>query len=244
MEIVICNDDGWGMNGIRTLAEEMIKIGHVTIVAPDGARSGHGTCISTSKPLYLTKQEAESNHQIDVYTCNGTPADCAKLAIEVLFAERKIDLLVSGINHGSNASINLLYSGTMGACIIATEHHIPAIGFSLDDMSPDADMSKLKAWLVDITNHLIEEGWKPNLCYNVNAPKGDIKGLRWCRQSMGHWEKEYEPHTDEQGKTYYTLTGYYVNDEVGDDSTDIWALENGYISIQPISIDMTDYGSL
>ena len=137
MEIVITNDDGWGTGGLLTLIGEMRQIGHVTVVAPDSPRSGHGACISVTKELRL--QHIMHEDGLDVYTSNGTPADCVKLALEVLFAGRKVDLLVSGINHGNNCSVNIVYSGTMGACFVGAEHGIPAIGFSLDDHAMEAD---------------------------------------------------------------------------------------------------------
>ena len=244
MEIVVTNDDGWGTKGIRTLVAEMSKLGHVTVIAPDGPRSGNAACISVAKPMYLNRIEDECTNTVEVYTTNGTPADCIKFATNVLFKNRKIDLVASGINHGNNGSINLIYSGTMGACFVATEHSIPAIGFSLDDHAMDADFSGFQAYIPDITRMLLAKGFKPNECYNVNAPKGDIAGIRWTRQCYGHWADELEAHTDELGNTYYTLIGEYINHEPQDNSTDIWALEHGFISIQPVSIDLTAYGTL
>ena len=244
MEIVVTNDDGWGTKGIRTLVTEMSKLGHVTVIAPDGPRSGNAACISVAKPMYINRIEDECSGNIEVYTTNGTPADCIKFATNVLFKDRKIDLVASGINHGNNGSINLIYSGTMGACFVATEHGIPAIGFSLGDHAMDADFSRFQTYIPDITKMLIAKGFKPNECYNVNAPKGNIAGIRWTRQCYGHWADELEAHTDELGNTYYTLIGEYINHEPQDNSTDIWALEHGFISIQPVSIDLTAYGTL
>ncbi len=244
MEIVITNDDGWGTGGIRTLVAEMSKLGHVTVVAPDSPRSGHATCISVGKPIYVSRIDAECTENIDVYTTTGTPADCVKMAIEVLFKDRKIDLLVSGINHGDNCSVNLMYSGTMGACFVATEHKIPAIGFSLADHKMDADFSLFRPYLTQITQLLIQKGFADNGCYNVNAPKGEIKGIRWTRQCEGHWEKELETYTDEQGRTYYMLAGEFINYEPENNDTDMWAIAHGFISIQPVNIDYTDYNVL
>lgn len=261
MEIVITNDDGWGTKGILTLVVEMSKIGHVTVVAPDSARSGHGACISVAKELRLHKipikeltttfaqpfeemgiaapQQQEILHHMDVYTSNGTPADCVKLALEIVFAEKNVDLLVSGINHGNNCSVNLVYSGTMGACFVGTEHHVPAIGFSLDDHSMEADFRTMAKYIVPITEMLLKRGFSRSECFNVNAPIGDIQGLKWTRQSAGHWEKEYITHRDENGEPFYTMTGQYVNEEPTANDTDMWAVANGYISIQPVSIDLT-----
>lgn len=244
MEIVVTNDDGWGTKGIRTLVAEMSKLGHVTVIAPDGPRSGNAACISVAKPMFINKLENECTESVDVYTTNGTPADCIKFATNIVFKNRKIDLVASGINHGNNGSINLIYSGTMGACFVATEHGIPAIGFSMDDHSMDADFSRMQPYLTEIVKMLIAKGFKPNECYNVNAPKGEIAGIKWARQCHGHWADELEAHTDEQGNTYYTLIGSYINHEPDDETTDIWAIGHGYISIQPVSIDMTAHGSL
>ncbi len=244
MEIVITNDDGWGTAGIRTLVAEMSKLGHVTVVAPDSARSGHATCISVGKPIYIHRLDEECTPEVEVYTCSGTPADCVKMLIEVLFRDKPIDLLVSGINHGNNCSVNLMYSGTMGACFVATEHKIPAIGFSLDDHSLEADFSLFRPYLTQIVGLLRQRGFVDNRCYNVNAPTGAIRGIRWTRQCEGHWEKELETYTDAEGHTYYMLAGEFINYEPQDETTDMWAIEHGFISIQPVSIDMTDFAAL
>ena len=175
-----------------------------------------------------------------MYVTNGTPADCVKLAINALFDgdDRRIDLLVSGINHGHNASVNILYSGTMGACLVAAEHQIPTIGFSIDNHLPDADLHYFEAYIPSLTKRLLTE--KHN-CFNVNAPDGKIRCIRFARQGKGHWQKELETHTDENGITYYTLIGEYVNHEPEEEDTDMWCLNNGYIAVQPVTLDMTDY---
>lgn len=244
MEIIVTNDDGWGTKGIRALVAEMSKLGHVTVIAPDGPRSGNAACISVAKPMYLNRLDDECTDRVEVYTTNGTPADCIKFATNVLFKNKKVDLVASGINHGNNCSINLIYSGTMGACFVATEHGIPAIGFSLDDHAMDADFSLFQPHIANIAKQLIDRGFKPNECYNVNAPKGEIQGVRWTRQCYGHWADELEAHTDADGNIYYTLIGEYINHEPQEENTDIWAIEHGYISIQPVSIDLTAYESL
>ena len=242
MEIVITNDDGWGTGGLLTLIDEMRKLGHVTVVAPDSPRSGHGACISVTKELRL--QHITHEDGLDVYTSNGTPADCVKLALEVLFAGRKVDLLVSGINHGNNCSVNIVYSGTMGACFVGAEHGIPAIGFSLDDHAMEADFEYFKPHILPITQMLLQRGFMRNECVNVNAPVGEIVGTKWCRQCAGHWEKEFLTHTDADGGTFYTMTGQYVNEEPDAEDTDMWALAHGYISIQSVSIDLTRDGTV
>jgi 5'-nucleotidase len=198
------------------------------------------SAISTTTPMTLRQI------QPDIYLTNGTPADCVKLAINVLFNgdERRIDLLASGINHGHNASVNLLYSGTMGACFVAAEHGIPAIGFSIDDHNPDTDLSFFSPFILQITRHLLDTGFQRPVCYNVNAPVGPIQGTQWARQCSGYWEKEIQPHTDDNGNTYYSLIGTFVNREPDATDTDIWCINHHLISIQPVTLDMTDYALL
>ena len=247
MTIVVVNDDGWGTAGIRLLAKEMAKIGQVTVIAPDGPRSGNGAAISVVQPMYIKRVDEHDLNGAEVYTTNGTPADCVKIAREVLFANRKIDLLVSGINHGSNAAINAMYSGTIGACLVAAEKGIPAIGWSIDSHAMDVDLHWLQPFLVEITQHLLEEGIAPRTCFNINAPVGEIEGIRWTRQCAGHWEKELVPLTDELPEGVQRglkLAGQFVNDEPAATDTDIWAMEHQLLSITPLSIDWTDYGSL
>ena len=247
MNIVVVNDDGWGTAGIRMLAKEMTKLGSVTVIAPDGPRSGYAASISATKPMYLRRIEEHDLNGAAVYVTNGTPADCIKIAVEELFAGRQIDLVVSGINHGSNAAINAMYSGTMGACYVAAEKGIPAIGWSIDSHAPDVDLHWMQPFLADVTQHLYENGIAPRTCFNINAPVGEIQGIRWARQCIGHWAKELVPITDElpQGVTKgWMLGGEFVNDEPSATDTDIWAMEHQLLAITPLTIDWTDYGSL
>ena len=251
-EILITNDDGWGSKGILTLARQLSVLGHVTVVAPDGPQSGKSNAISVRSPLYLHKWfdshwgEEEWQRGVDVYTANGTPSDCVKLALDVLFAGdvSRIGLLASGINHGTNASINVIYSGTIGACFVGAEHGIPSIGFSLCDYAEDADFHYMESYLVEIVQQLLAKPIPYGTCYNVNAPVGNIQGVRWTRQCMGNWESEMEEHVDEKGEIYYWLVGSFVNREPEAKDTDEYALGQGYISIQPCTIDRTAYGSL
>ncbi|MBQ3633345.1 MAG: 5'/3'-nucleotidase SurE [Paludibacteraceae bacterium] len=247
INIVVVNDDGWGTAGIRMLAKEMTKLGHVTVMAPDGPRSGYGACISTGLPIYLRRVEEHDLNGAEVYTTNGTPADCVKLAREVLFRDKPIDLLVSGINHGSNAAINAMYSGTIGACMVAAEKGIPAVGWSIDSHEPDVDFHWLQPFLCEVTQHLYEEGIAPRTCFNINAPVGEIEGIRWTRQCVGHWANELVPMEGalpEGVLKGWTLGGEFVNDEPAATDTDIWAMEHQLLSITPLVIDWTDYGSL
>ena len=247
MNIVVVNDDGWGSAGIRMLAKEMTKLGQVTVIAPDGPRSGKSASISVETPMYLRRIEEHDLNGAAVYTTNGTPADCVKIAREELFADQPIDLLVSGINHGSNAAINAMYSGTIGACLVAAEKGIPAIGWSIDSHLPDVDLHWLQPFLCEVTQHLYEEGIAPRTCFNINAPTGEIEGIRWTRQCRGHWANELsvldEPLPEGVIKQW-KLAGAFVNEEPEATDTDIWAMAHQLLAITPISIDWTDYGSL
>ena len=243
MRILITNDDGWGTPGIRLLAAEMSRLGEVTIIAPDSPRSGHAACITVAKPLYLTPCESDIPG-VRLFTTNGTPADCVKLALDVVFADQKPDLLVSGINHGNNCSVNIMYSGTMGACFVGAEHGVQAIGFSIDSHALDVDLSFFRPYLLQLTEHLMAEGFHARTCYNINAPVGEIAGVRWTRQCRGHWAKEMLPHKDEAGRDCFMLGGEFVNEEPDAEDTDIRALADGFLSVQPATIDMTYYGAL
>lgn len=243
MRILITNDDGWGTPGIRMLAEEMSQLGEVTVIAPDSPRSGHAACITVAKPLYLYSQACDIPG-VRLYTTNGTPADCVKLGLEVVMADARPDLLVSGINHGNNCSINIMYSGTMGACFVGAEHGVPAIGFSIDSHAMDVDLTHLRPYLLQLTRHLLSEGFRPRMCYNINAPVGEISGVRWTRQCRGHWAKEMLAKQDTDGSTYYELGGEFINEEPEAKDTDIRALSDGYLSVQPATIDMTEYAAL
>lgn len=247
MNIVVVNDDGWGTAGIRLLAKEMTKLGKVTVIAPDSARSGFGAAISAAKPMFLKRVEEHDLNGAEVYTTNGTPADCIKIAREVLFPDQPIDLVVSGINHGSNAAINAMYSGTIGACLVAAEKGIPAVGWSIDSHEPDVDLHWLQPFLVEVTQHLLEEGIAPRTCFNINAPVGEIEGIRWTRECRGHWSKELIPLTDDLPEgvlSGWKLGGEFINEEPSANDTDIWAMEHQLLAITPLKLDWTDYDSL
>ena len=249
MEILITNDDGWGAKGILTLVRILTQLGHVTVVAPDGPRSGMSNAITVNQPIYLRQLEdanwgtEEWHKNATVYTTNGTPSDCVKLAIDVICSgdSTKIDLLASGINHGSNAGINVIYSGTMGACFVGAEHGIPSIGYSIDDHSPDADFSHMERYILELTRHLIEQKMPYGVCYNINAPLGALEGVKWTRQCRGYWTKEMIESTDEQGNPCYRLGGEFVNIEPDAVETDHWAMNNHYLSVHPCTIDQTAY---
>ncbi len=249
MNILVVNDDGWGTAGIRLLAREMTKLGKVIVVAPDGPRSGFGACLTTGKPLFLNPIDERDLNGAEVYVTNGTPADCVKLARDVLFKDEPLDLVASGINHGTNVGINTIYSGTMGACFCAAEHDIPAIGWSINSHAMDVDLHWLQPMIAELTRHLLDEGFPPRLCYNINAPVGEIEGIQWTRQGRCHWEKEMEPITPPSGgrgagRGGFQLAGVFVNDEPEAEDTDLWAVDHRKIAITPCSIDFTCYEAL
>ncbi len=241
MHILITNDDGYQAKGIQTLIRLMLPLGKVTVVAPDGPRSGQSSAITVGIPLRLKKITLAGLEEADIYACSGTPADCVKLALHTLFKEQKPDLVVSGINHGSNAAVNVIYSGTMGACLVAAENSIPAIGYSICNHSADADFSTFAPYIPKIALATLEKHLPYGVCLNVNAPKGEIRGVKMTRQTKGHWHKEYIEYTDPTGVPFFMLTGEFLNHEPEAEDTDEWALANGYISITPTTLDMTNY---
>lgn len=234
--IFITNDDGYHANGIKELAEVMRLFGDVIVVAPELPMSGMSSAISVDKPLRATKV-AEEDGYIE-FKCNGTPVDCVKLGFNHL-VDRQPDFVISGINHGSNSSISVIYSGTMGAAIEGCLHGVPSIGFSLSDYSPDADFTKAKMWVARIFQSVFEQGLPQMVCLNVNIPKGNIDGVQVCRQTAGKWVEELEKRTDPQKRDYYWLSGYFNNFEPDVEGTDVHALENQKVSVVPINVDMT-----
>lgn len=251
MRILLSNDDGWGAKGLDVLIAAMRRMGDVVVVAPDGPRSGQSSAITVTIPIRLNhiKDEPAGNglHSLSVYTSSGTPADCIKLGMQVLMRDALPDLVCAGINHGDNSTVNARYSGTMGAVFIGTEHNIPAIGYSICDYSHDADFSQLEPYILPLTRDILETvrtSGIDRLCWNINAPMGEIKGVRRTRQCRGYWDKEMKEYTDPTGKPFYMLTGVYVNTEPDAGDTDQYALAHGYISVCPTTIDMTSYASL
>ena len=241
--ILVTNDDGIDAPGLRTLIEIMRKIGNVVVVAPDSARSGSGHAITFTRPLRLKLIEKKNNYK--EYKCNGTPVDCVKLG-ELVVLDKKPDLIVSGINHGSNSAINVIYSGTMAAAIEGAIEGIPAIGFSLLDYSPDADFSATKKYIKNITEKVLSFGLPKGVCLNVNFPavsKNLIKGIKICKQAQAYWDEKFENRKDPNNQDYYWLSGAFVNYGNGKD-TDEWALANNYVSVVPIRFDLTDYKAL
>lgn len=237
--ILVTNDDGITAPGIRTLIKVMNLIGDVVVVAPDSPQSGMGHAITINESLYCKEEKINDGPQKE-YSCSGTPADCIKLAVHELL-KRKPDLCVSGINHGSNSSINVIYSGTMSAAIEAGMEGIPAIGFSLLDYNWNADFSSLEKYIMKICLMVLKSSIKKNLVLNVNFPDpktSSVKGIKICRQAKANWIEKFDKRKSPMGRDYYWLTGEFVNQDEGKD-TDEWALKKGFISVVPVQFDLT-----
>ena len=233
--ILVTNDDGISAPGIRTLISAMNELGDVIVVAPDSPQSAMGHAITINSTLQCNQVKIDDGPQIE-YSCSGTPADCVKLGINEIL-DRKPDICVSGVNHGSNSSINVIYSGTMSAAVEASIEGIPAIGFSLLDYSWNANFNEIKKYLINITKQALLNGIPKGNALNVNFPKlkeKDIKGIKICRQANAYWVEKFDKRVNPQGKEYYWLTGEFINKDNGHDS-DEWALANGFISIVPVN---------
>ncbi|GAB1403889.1 5'/3'-nucleotidase SurE [Lentimicrobium sp.] len=241
--ILVTNDDGIYANGLRTLIKIMRGFGNVLVVAPDKPQSGMGHAVTIISPLRVEKLAEEEGYE--EYSCSGTPVDCVKLGQKAILG-RKPDLIVSGINHGSNSSINVIYSGTMAAVLEGALENIPSIGFSLDDYSVNADFSKSKPYIESITQNVIEKGLPEYTCLNVNIPSNNgspIKGIKIVRQAMAFWEEKFDQRRDPQQRSYFWLTGVFKNHDTGED-TDEWALHNNYVSVVPVHFDLTSHKTI
>jgi 5'-nucleotidase len=242
--ILITNDDGISAPGLKALIAVMTEIGEIVVVAPDNPQSAMGHAITINSTLYLNKISKENDPFIE-YSCSGTPVDCVKLAVNEIL-KRKPDLCVSGVNHGSNSSINVIYSGTMSAAVEAGIEGIPAIGFSLLDYDWNANFDTIKSFIRKISLEVLENGLPEGVVLNVNFPKleeKDIKGIRICRQAKALWVEKFDKRKTPQGRDYYWLAGEFVNQDKGED-TDEWALQNGYISVVPVQFDLTAHHAI
>ena len=238
--ILISNDDGYHAKGINSLIDMLRDIADIIVCAPESARSGFATAFSATVPLRQKQRRNEEGMQM--WSCNGTPVDCVKLALQELCTDRLPDMILGGINHGDNASVNVHYSGTMGVTIEGCMKYIPSIGFSLCDFASDADFELLRPYVRQIVQKVLAEGLPKGVCLNVNFPKlKEFKGVKMCRMAMGTWYNECAKMRHPHGYDYYWMTGAYRNDEPEQEDTDNWALTHGYISITPTRIDVTDY---
>lgn len=238
--ILITNDDGITAPGIRNLVEAVKDLGEVVVVAPDKPQSGMGHAITIGVPLRLSK--VKTFGEIEAWQCSGTPVDCVKLAVDKIL-HRKPDICLSGINHGANHSINVIYSGTMSAAMEASIERIPSIGFSLLDYSVEADFTASRFYVHKIVNSLLGKKNNRHLLLNVNIPAVPLElmnGIKVCKQAYAKYDESFDERSDPSGKTYYWLTGKFQN---YDDSkeADVWALENNYVSVVPVQFDLTNY---
>ena len=254
--ILISNDDGYGAKGINELIDMVRDLGDVLVCAPDGARSGMACAFSATTPLMLTQRRKEPG--LEVWSCNGTPTDCVKMALAEL-CPRKPDLVLGGINHGDNASVNTHYSGTMGVVMEGCMKYIPSVAYSLCDHRADADFEPLRPYVRRITQWVLEEGLTEGVCLNVNFPDplqtsprggfrslplgGAYQGVKVCRMGRGTWNNEVTKCHHPRGYDYWWMVGSYQNDEPQAEDTDRWALDHGYVAITPTRIDVTAYDS-
>lgn len=237
--ILVVNDDGYEAKGLEAMISIAKPLGEVVVMVPDRARSAMGHAITMGEPLRVVNYKNEDG--VAYYKTNGTPVDCVKLGEKAVLRDRKIDLVLSGINHGSNSSVSLIYSGTMAAAIEASFDSIPAVGLSLQDYSPNADFTASVHYGRIIIKQVLEKGLPPYICLNVNVPKlplEEIKGIRVTRQCFATWHEDLEEHTDPYGRKYYWLTGYLERHEE-DENTCEGALMRNFVSVQPVQFDLT-----
>lgn len=243
--ILVTNDDGITSRGIACLVEVMKELGEVLVVAPDGPQSGMGHAITVGDTLRLN--ESFIFEGVKAYECSGTPADCVKMARHfVLKGKKQPDIVVSGVNHGSNTSISVLYSGTMSAAIEGAIEGTPAIGFSLCDYSHKADFSHTKDYIKKIAQQVLKKSLPKGVALNVNIPpkrNEAIKGIRICRQANAKWVEEFDQRFDPNGRSYFWMTGNFVNFDKGEDN-DEWAIANNYVSVVPCQFDLTAHQAI
>jgi 5'-nucleotidase len=245
--IFLTNDDSYMSKGFRAAVELAKEFGKVIAIAPDRVQSGMSQAITINSPLFM--RQVEISDDVEIYAFSGTPVDCAKIAFDHFFADKRVDLVLSGINHGSNAAVNVMYSGTMGAAIEGSFYGIPSIGLSLDDHDADADFEGAVRYARMIISDVLEaaERLPRPLCLNVNVPKipaDDIQGIRLCRQTRGFWREDFYARQDPHGRDYFWLTGAFHNAEPEAEDTDEWALAHNYVAVVPVQVDMTDYKML
>ena len=238
--ILVTNDDGITAPGIRNLVAAVKDLGKIVVVAPDKPQSGMGHAITIGHPLRL--HSVDNFPDIEAYQCTGTPVDCVKLAVDKIL-HRKPDICLSGINHGANHSINVIYSGTMSAAVEAAIESIPSIGFSLLDYSIEADFTAARKYARLLVQKMLKNSFDKHTILNVNFPAVDeklIKGVKVCRQAYAKYEEDFIERNDPHGRKYFWLTGEFVNFDKGKD-TDVWALKNNYVSVVPVQFDLTNY---
>lgn len=242
--ILITNDDGYQAKGIGVAVELARQFDHVVVVAPDGARSGQSSALSVNMPIVY--QTIRKDADVEIYACSGTPVDCVKLAFSGMIpGVERPKMVISGINHGSNSSINVIYSGTMGAAIEGCLYGVPSVGLSICNHDLDADFSHVLEPFRKILADVYRNGLPMGVCLNVNAPKsGEIKGISLCRQARGQWSEEFMASPTPRGYDCYWLTGKFSNVETGTTDTDEYALQNSCVAVCPVHTDMTHYPTI
>ncbi len=242
--ILISNDDGINAPGLKVLVELMQQLGEVVVIAPDSPQSGMGHAITVGNTLRLS--ESHIFGKVKAFQCTGTPADCVKMGKGFALKDKKPDLVVSGINHGSNTSISVIYSGTMSAALEGAIEDIPSIGFSVCDYSLDADFSHIHDHVLTIAGQVLKTGLPKGVALNVNFPKKQeepLKGIKICRQTRAKWQEEFDRRIDPTGREYFWLTGSFVNQDKGED-IDEWAIAHNYTAVVPVSFDLTAYHAI
>ena len=242
--ILITNDDSVNANGIKALTEVAKQYGKVTVVAPLEGMSGKSHSVTLDD--LITIERIQSDEDVTIIGCGGTPVDCVKVALDYIMDE-KPDLLLSGINHGSNANVSVIYSGTMGAAREGALCGIPSIGFSLTTHNPNADLTFAMKVVKDILDSVLPNNTNNRLCLNVNIPvisAEEFKGYRFCRQTLGFWEETFEKRVNPRGQEYLWMKGGFISNDSGSEDSDEWALNNNYVAIVPVKIDTTDYVAL
>lgn len=239
--ILISNDDGYHSKGLASLIDMVGEFGHLLVCAPESARSGFSCAFSAAEPLRLKLRRKREG--VEIWSCNGTPVDCVKMALAELCGGRKPDMVIGGINHGDNASVNSHYSGTMGVTLEGCMKRIPSVAFSICDHSDDANFEPLTRLVKTITKRVLDQGLPKGVCLNVNFPvtENGFKGVKICRMANGTWGNEVVRCHHPRGYDYYWMTGSYTNDEPDADDTDNWALTHDYVAITPTTIDVTAY---
>ena len=238
--ILIANDDGYHSHGIRQLVDFVSEMADVLVVAPEGARSGYSCAFSATDYLRLKPRHNMGN--AEVWSCSGTPVDCVKIALSQLCQGRRPDLILSGINHGDNSSVNNHYSGTMGAALEGCMKYIPSVAFSSCYYDEEANLEPLRPYVQQIVRKVLSEGLPKGICLNVNFPaRQHFEGVKVCRMTFGSWVEEIDKCRHPRGYDYYWVVGHYHNDEPGIEGTDQYALDNGYVAITPTKVDVTAY---
>ena len=238
--ILISNDDGYHAKGINQLIAMLRDMADIIVCAPESARSGFATAFSATVPLRLKLRRKEEG--MEMWSCNGTPVDCVKIALQELFADRQPDMVIGGINHGDNSTVNSHYSGTMGACMEGCTKYIPSVAFSSCFYNEDANLEPLRPYVERIVGKVLDKGLPKGTCLNVNFPAREkFEGTKACRMTWGSWINEVDKRHHLHGYDYYWMVGEYRNDEPDATDTDQWALNHGYVAITPTTVDVTDF---